>query len=251
MFSDYIQNRLGFYVYALLDPDDGRPFYIGKGQGNRVFAHAENAKVERDVVSEKIETIHRIHAKGRKVEHVIIRHGLDEATALHVESALIDFCRHVIDLTTTNLVLGHGSEDIGTMTSDEIITKYEAAPLIAMGSNCVIVNISQTYQRAQGPAALYNAAKEAWVIGDDRDNVKYVLAAYRSVIFEVFEIEGSWHPIDSVTNKGNSTTRWGFDGKVADESVRALYMNKTFVRPRGAVNPVVRKLPPIEDHPDS
>jgi hypothetical protein len=250
MFSDYIQQKLGFYVYALLDPEDGRPFYIGKGQENRVFTHAENAKVEMDVVSEKIETIQRIHARGKNVEHVIIRHGLDEATALHVESALIDFCRHVIDLSTTNLVLGHGSEDIGIMTSDEIITKYEASPLTPMGSDCVIINISQTYRRAQGPAALYNATKKAWVIGSDRNNLKYVLAAYRGFIVEVFEIEGDWYGIPSVTNKGEPTTRWGFEGKVADESVRALYVNKTFIRRRGAANPVVRQLPLVEDRTD-
>ena len=43
-FNAYIQEKLGWYVYCLRDPRDKKIFYIGKGKGNRVFAHANNAK---------------------------------------------------------------------------------------------------------------------------------------------------------------------------------------------------------------
>ncbi|GAA1482383.1 hypothetical protein GCM10009624_28230 [Gordonia sinesedis] len=39
-FSARVAEQLGWYVYALRDPRDNRVFYIGKGKGNRVFAHA-------------------------------------------------------------------------------------------------------------------------------------------------------------------------------------------------------------------
>ncbi len=31
--------KLKTYVYRLIDPRNGETFYVGKGQGNRVFAH--------------------------------------------------------------------------------------------------------------------------------------------------------------------------------------------------------------------
>lgn len=38
-FSQEVINEIGFYVYRLIDPRNGNTFYVGKGKGNRVFAH--------------------------------------------------------------------------------------------------------------------------------------------------------------------------------------------------------------------
>jgi len=44
-FSQSIIEQLGFYVYLLIDPETEQIFYIGKGTGNRIFAHINQALV--------------------------------------------------------------------------------------------------------------------------------------------------------------------------------------------------------------
>lgn len=38
-FPPDVARKLKTYVYRLIDPRNGETFYVGKGQGNRVFAH--------------------------------------------------------------------------------------------------------------------------------------------------------------------------------------------------------------------
>ena len=55
-FSQLTIEKLGYYVYTLTDPFDGFVFYVGKGQGNRVFAHVNDA-LETETSSDKLDRI--------------------------------------------------------------------------------------------------------------------------------------------------------------------------------------------------
>ena len=60
-FTKEIADKLRFYVYRLIDPRNGETFYVGKGKGNRVFAHAaDELEAGADVESEKLQRIRRI-----------------------------------------------------------------------------------------------------------------------------------------------------------------------------------------------
>jgi uncharacterized protein len=89
-FSNTVEEKLGFYVYRLIDPRNGETFYVGKGKGNRVFSHADGEEdKEGDELTDKLMRIREIRVSGFEVAHVVHRHGLTEDQAFEVEAALI------------------------------------------------------------------------------------------------------------------------------------------------------------------
>jgi hypothetical protein len=50
-----VVRKLKTYVYRLIDPRNGETFYVGKGQGNRVFAHIRaEQNLEGDELDNKV-----------------------------------------------------------------------------------------------------------------------------------------------------------------------------------------------------
>lgn len=241
MFEPSVFDKLDAYVYALIDPVSGLPFYIGKGRGNRVFSHA-NCALEDPESSDKYETIKKIMESGHSVKHVIIRHGMKDDVAFEVECALLDLCS-VIDHSVTNIVSGHRSSAFGVMTADEIIRKYKAEPLDVIEEGFVVININKTYERAKGSKSYYQATKESWPIDKSKLNkLRYVLSEYKGFIVEVFKVELPWYPVETTDKNGKSRTRWGFNGVVAEDEVRSRYLNKSITKKVGAAFPIRYKL---------
>lgn len=141
-FSALTQEKLGHYVYCLVDPADGKVFYIGKGKGNRVFQHALHAELDKDAVSEKLDKIREIQARkdgNNHVQYYIVRHGLEERDAFEIESVLIDFLTYPQlnrESVMTNLQAGHDQRLRGIRTAEDIEVDY--APRIL---KCVLMTI--------------------------------------------------------------------------------------------------------------
>src|SRR5437016_321853 len=86
-----VAQKLKTYVHRLIDPRNGETFYIGKGQGDRVFSHIRDEQnLEGDDTDNKLKRIREIRNAGFDVAHVIHRHGMEGKTAFEVEAALID-----------------------------------------------------------------------------------------------------------------------------------------------------------------
>lgn len=78
-----------FYVYVLSRPD-GRPFYVGKGQADRVRDHEREAR--RDCECHKCHIIRKIWRDGGQVQRTIVFRSDDEQVALDREREEIAHC---------------------------------------------------------------------------------------------------------------------------------------------------------------
>lgn len=251
MFDPKTTVELKCYVYLLVDPVTKTPFYVGKGTGNRVFNHLQNAKDGRKG-TEKLKEIRHILEQNLEVEHVIVRHGLNDKTAFNIEAALIDTFKYIPDFKTFvrgNIQGGTNSIEKGLMSAQEIIRKYNAEPLDSIAKDCVIININSSYKRASGEDRLYQATKQIWKMADPRkSNLKYVLSEYRGQIVEVFEVV-RWYTKKRGYNPGTKKygrtyLGYGFDGHVAPDHIRNKYINKSIAHKKkvGASNPITLNL---------
>jgi len=234
-FSTEVINEIGFYVYRLIDPRNGNTFYIGKGKGNRVFAHMNGALAfegDEDEASEKIGTIRDIHQNGLDVIHVIHRHGLDSDTALEVEAALIDAFPGL-----SNEAGGRGNRERGAMNALQVQNIYKAEVINEITDKCILIKIKQgSIDRFNGnlSEAIYKATRAAWKMNIARaEKAKYVLSVMDGVVKAVYcDLKWSVHKEDE--------SRLEFDGKAAPEEIRAKYIGKripTEYRKQGLASP--------------
>jgi hypothetical protein len=101
----FAQATAKWYVYELIDPRDGEPFYVGKGCKNRIKSHEKEAAKQLGVCSEKILRIKDIWNLGLKVEHKFVAYFWNEQDAYDFEASLID-CSALDNLT--NIIRGGG-----------------------------------------------------------------------------------------------------------------------------------------------
>lgn len=79
-----------WYVYLLIDPLTGAPFYIGKGAGNRVDAHEKEARCHNAKPTKKIRAIRRLWEAGVEVRKEFSAQFWDEQAAYDHETDLIE-----------------------------------------------------------------------------------------------------------------------------------------------------------------
>jgi hypothetical protein len=232
-FPQEVARRLKTYVYRLIDPRNGETFYVGKGQGNRVFSHIRTeANLEGDDLNNKIKRIREIRLAGFEVAHVIHRHGMDDSTAFEVEAALLDAFPGV-----TNVAGGVGSHDYGAMHAKEIIRRY-AAESAVFRHKALLININRT--AAETP--LYEATRYAWKVGSRAKEAEVILAVLQGLIVGAF-VADKWLPATAANFPGREPVpdRLGFVGREAPAEMKRLYVGKRVpdeYRKPGASNPI-------------
>lgn len=244
-FSSPVIKALKYYVYLYIHPITEEIFYVGKGQGNRVFAHLDDPKE-----SAKTQMIWEIQSQGLKPRIEILIHGIeDEKTAFRVESSIID----LLGLhNLTNKQGGHKSALFGRMTIDQINAAYDRQP-VEIEEPSVLIRISKAFRYSMTEMELYDYTRGRWKISPDRaKRAKYAFAIYEGIVQEVYEIL-DWYEAGKTysVRQGNENLpeeelarlsgRYEFIGNLAPTEIREKYKYKSvghYFKP-GNSNPIM------------
>ena len=240
-FSHNAKEALKYYVYVYSDPDTKKPFYVGKGKGNRVFNHLKDQSE-----SDKVQMIKDIKSKGKEPLIEILAHGLDDETALKVEAAAIDL---IGIKNLTNRQRGHKSSTYGKIEVSLLDARYNHEKLKEdeIKDNLLLIRINKRYRNDMTPQELYDATRGYWRLNvKNAEKVDYALAVYEGMVLEVYEIV-TWLPalstfMDRPNRKDSKDMegRYEFVGKIANEKVREHYVDKSVKDyfPVGDSNPI-------------
>jgi hypothetical protein len=218
-----VTEKLRHYVYIYIDPRDESVFYVGKGKGNRAFAHLKDGKE-----SAKVKRIKDIEAEKKKARIEILVHGLDEQTALKVEASVIDLLGPSM---LTNAVRGYQSRTHGRMKIDQINGLYQAGPA-KIEEPSMLIRINKLYRHTMSPMDLYEATRGYWKVNAKRSaKAQLAIAVYQGIIREVYEIEQWLRAMTTFTNRDEEKSgvedRWEFIVRIAPPKLRKKYLYRS------------------------
>lgn len=214
-----IADILKSYVYIYSDPRTGKPFYIGKGKGNRLFTHLADRSDK-----QKTDRIAKIRQSGLEPRIDILRYGLSDSEAALVEAAGIDLLGKP---QLTNQIAGHHAMSFGRINSQLVIAMLKAKP-VKVRHKSVLITINRLYRSDMTAQELYEATRGIWVIGRRREGAQYAMAVFQGIVREVYQIN-RWHPAGTLKYhtrdpKGfKGSGRWEFEGVVAAD-IRDMYI---------------------------
>jgi len=241
-----------YYVYCLVDPRNNQTFYIGKGKGNRIFAHRQatlSMLRKYDLLDEnetaitlKIRTIQEINEMKLKISSYILSYGLTESEAYASENALINYAQLIQGISLTNLVKGHGSK---VMSVEEIEDRYGFQPMpineIATDELILAVKVrdafdlskdeSQEYlidDRFRDDTNLKSRTLGNWVIGRDKiHRIRYVIAVNTgadNAVVAAYKVSSRYSESKKFEN---GLTRYAFQAlSNRDDTLRELNLYK-------------------------
>lgn len=234
-----------YYVYLLIDPATDKPFYVGKGRGERFASHGIEAAVlagDGATAAEKrrkVSRIQAIRARGAEPRIAFARIRIpNEREAFLVEAALIDTLGRYAE-PLVNEVRGHQTAT-GLVTLEDLEREYGATEFTTL-EPAILINLGRWvrdqdptvprehhgYRPDITPEELYASARAWWRIG--KRTYPYAVAVHNGITRAVWAIDqSSW-----VSRQApGENVRWAFEGVHAAPEVQEAF-----------VGPIGRRVP--------
>lgn len=236
-FPKIVSTELKYYVYIYSNPITEEIFYVGKGKGERVFAH-----LTEETETEKVKYLSDLKLKGLKPKIEILIHGIeDEDTALRVEAAIID----LIGINKlTNKQSGWKSATFGRMTIQQIISTYSKQQVEIIEPS-IFIRINQKFRYSMSEIELYDYTRGQWKVNIEKANTaKFAFAVYEGIIQEVYSVL-FWLEAGKTLNTRNENEavkdRFEFIGNIAEPEIRDKYKFKSVEHyfKKGNANPIM------------
>ena len=230
------------YIYCEINDKNKRvPIYIGKGKSDRFFSHLNDLNDLSVLKNKKITDL----LKENKLGIDILAYGLDNKTALTVESACIDLMG--ID-NLANVVRGQG-DNVKRVPLNELSNLLiEKTVKVAPEHRGVSILINRDYRPTFGDLEIFEITRGIWtkkmvtISGEG----EYAYATFKGVVKEVYEIH-SWVPAGTqeyFTRRLDPArlekARWEFVGRKAPDKLRELYIGKIIERKRSYGHPFIK-----------
>lgn len=237
-------SELAYYVYALIDPVNKQVFYVGKGKGERMFAHVlESFTVDTtnsDIsVGKKLERIQAIHNSGNKVEMRILHYGLTNEHAFIVESVLIDVFSNFTSIDTnaigelTNSINGFDHQR-GFCDVSELIRRAKVKEKIKLlpGEKLLAIKINGT---EQDDSEILEKVRKYWRIDPNHaNNATYIAACRHGVVVGLYKYKN-----ESKWIKQKDGNRYYFEGlSIKEKEILDRFINKSIDFPKRARYPI-------------
>jgi len=155
--------RLGIYVYGLVDPRDKKVFYVGQGQDDRIFDHFKEAKLvinEKNKPTNKTLRIIDIWLSEEEVEWVIFSHGLTQNIVNHIESSLINS----FSVSQNGQTLNGNSGPKSSMLSREEVKSLGAEEILPASPYASVFIFPVHNALKESSKNVYEATRAAWKI---------------------------------------------------------------------------------------
>ena len=233
-FPANIHKQISNYIYAIYDPREVLPFYVGRGVGDRAFSHLKDSHNE--AVDQKVSSL---RSQGFEPIIKILIHGLNLKQAKAAETVAIAMLGKD---TLANKVLGSGSS-LTNVSPEELIHHYNAREVLIKHKAVLIIR--NPWNPSQSERYHYDLTRASWKVGKKKNFAEYAFLVHQGVVKRVYTI-ANWYPDGTTFHNRNNPDpnneyyredykirdRYEFVGRLLhpEEELARLYVGKSVKR---------------------